>query len=200
MSNDLVACLRELSHGRGVTLFMTLLARFKTLLLLRTGRTDFCVATLMANRAQLRRERVIGPFANTALIRTRIDADLTFGEALNRVREAVWEAYARQELPFDIIAARLADEAGLCPASLVQVYFVLQVAFRRPPRLPVRPFGYQEGRTAMPIDRAWLSIAQGELIGDYRHMRVQKRSFRAEHRPGLDCGLARNPCQSGRKP
>ena len=165
MSNDLVARLRGLSHGRGVTLFMTLLAGFKTLLLFRTGRTDFCVATLMANRAQLRRERVIGPFANTAVIRTRIDADLTFGEALNRVREAVWDAYARQELPFDIIAARLAEEAGLCPASLVQVYFVLQVAFRRPPKLPdvtVRPFGYQEGRTAMPIDRAWLSMALKE--------------------------------------
>ena len=165
MSNDLVARLRGLSHGRGVTLFMTLLAGFKTLLLLRTGRTDFCVATLMANRAQLRRERVIGPFANTAVIRTRIDADLTFGEALTRVREAVWDAYARQELPFDIIAARLAEEAGLCPASLVQVYFVLQVAFRRPPKLPdvtVRPFGYQEGRTAMPIDRAWLSMALKE--------------------------------------
>lgn len=165
MSDDLVARLRGLSHSRGVTLFMTLLAGFKTLLLLRTSRTDFCVATLMANRTQLSRERVIGPFANTALIRTRIDADLTFGEALNRVREAVWEAYARQELPFDIIAARLAEETGLCPASLVQIYFILQVAFRRPPKLPgvtVRPFGYQEGRTAMPIDRAWLSMALKE--------------------------------------
>jgi acyl-CoA synthetase (AMP-forming)/AMP-acid ligase II/acyl carrier protein len=165
LSDDLVARLRDLSHSRGVTLFMSLLAGFKTLLLLRSGRTDICVATLMANRAQLRRERVIGPFANTTLIRTQIDADLTFGEALNRVREAVVAAYARQELPFDIIAARLAEETGLCPASLVQIYFVLQVAFRRPPKLPdvtVRPFGYQEGRTAMPIDRVRLSIALKE--------------------------------------
>jgi acyl-CoA synthetase (AMP-forming)/AMP-acid ligase II/acyl carrier protein len=165
LSDDLVARLRGLSHSRGVTLFMSLLAGFKTLLLLRSGRTDICVATLMANRAQLRRERVIGPFANTTLIRTQIDADLTFGEALNRVREAVVAAYARQELPFDIIAARLAEETGLCPASLVQIYFVLQVAFRRPPKLPdvtVQPFGYQEGRTAMPIDRVRLSIALKE--------------------------------------
>jgi acyl-CoA synthetase (AMP-forming)/AMP-acid ligase II/acyl carrier protein len=165
LSDDLVARLRGLSHSRGVTLFMSLLAGFKTLLLLRSGRTDICVATLMANRAQLRRERVIGPFANTTLIRTQIDADLTFSEALNRVREAVLAAYARQELPFDIIATRLAEETGLCPASLVQIYFVLQVAFRRPPKLPdvtVRPFGYQEGRTAMPIDRVRLSIALKE--------------------------------------
>ena len=165
ISSGLVAQLSALSHSRGVTLFMSLLAGFKTLLLLRSGRNDICVATLMANRAQLRRERVIGPFANTTLIRTQIDADLTFGEALNRVRETVLEAYARQELPFDIIAARLAEETGLCPASLIQVYFVLQVAFRRPLKLPdvtVRPFGYQEGRTAMPIDRAWLSITLKE--------------------------------------
>ena len=165
ISNDLVSHLRALSHSRGVTMFMTLLAGFKTLLLLRTGRPDICVATLMANRAQLRRERVIGPFANTTLIRTQIDADLTFSEALNRVREAVLESYARQELPFDIIAARLAEETGLCPATLVQVYFVLQVAFRRPVKLAdvtVRPFEYQEGRSVMPIDRAWVSITLKE--------------------------------------
>jgi acyl-CoA synthetase (AMP-forming)/AMP-acid ligase II/acyl carrier protein len=165
MSNDLVARLKGLSHSRGVTLFMTLLAGFKSLLLLRSGRTDICVATLMANRAQRGRERVIGPFANTTLIRTQMDADLTFSEALHRVRDAVLEAYAMQELPFDIIAARLAEETGLCPASLVQIYFVLQVAFRRPPKLgevTVRPFGYQEGRTVMPIDRAWLSMTLKE--------------------------------------
>jgi non-ribosomal peptide synthetase component F len=165
LSDGLVASLRDLSHSRSVTLFVTLLAAFKTLLLLRSGRSDICVATLMANRAQLRRERVIGPFANTTLIRSQIDPDLTFGEALNRVREAVLAAHSRQELPFDIIAARLAEETGLSPASLVQIYFVLQVALRRPPKLPgvtVQPFGYQEGRTAMPIDRAWLSIALKE--------------------------------------
>jgi non-ribosomal peptide synthetase component F len=165
ISDALVSRLRGLSNSRGVTLFMTLLAGFKTLLLLRTGRPDICVATLMANRAQLGRERVIGPFANTTLIRTQIDPDLTFSEALNRVRDAVLEGHARQELPFDIIAARLAEETGLCPATLVQVYFVLQVAFRRPVKLPdvtVRPFEYQEGRSVMPIDRAWVSMTLKE--------------------------------------
>ena len=106
---------------------------------------------------------MIGPFANTTLIRTRFDADLTFQEALDRVRDAVLEAYARQELPFDIIAARLAEEDGLDPASLVQFYFVLQVAFRRRIKLhdvAVRPFGYRDGKSALaPIDRTWLRMS-----------------------------------------
>jgi acyl-CoA synthetase (AMP-forming)/AMP-acid ligase II/acyl carrier protein len=163
MSNDLVARLSALGHRRGATLFMILLTGFKTLLLLRSGRADICVATTMANRSQLGRERVIGPFANTTLIRTRFDADLTFQEALTRVRNAVLEAYTRQELPFDIIAARLADEDGLDPASLVQFYFVLQVAFPRQIKLhdvTIRPFGYREGKSVvLPIDRTWLRMS-----------------------------------------
>jgi acyl-CoA synthetase (AMP-forming)/AMP-acid ligase II/acyl carrier protein len=165
ISNDLVARLSELSHSRGATLFMTLLAGFKTLLLLRSGRTDICVATMMANRSHPGTNRVIGPFANTTLIRTRIDADLTFHEALNRVRDAVVEAYARQELPFDIIASRLAKEDGLDPASLIQVYFVLQVTSRHPIKLPdvaVQPFDYRQGQAVIPIDRTWLSMTLAE--------------------------------------
>jgi acyl carrier protein len=163
ISNDLMARLNDLGHSRGATLFMTLLTCFKTLLLLRSGRNDICVGTTMANRSQLGRERMIGPFANTTLIRTQFDADLTFQEALDRVRDAVLEAYARQELPFDIIAARLAEEEGLDPASLVQFYFVLQVAFRRRIKLhdvAVQPFGYREGKSALaPIDRTWLRMS-----------------------------------------
>jgi acyl-CoA synthetase (AMP-forming)/AMP-acid ligase II/acyl carrier protein len=165
VSNDLAARLSALSHSRGATLFMTLLTGLKTLLLARSGRGDICIATSMANRSQLRTERVIGPVANTTLIRTRIDADLSFQEALSRVRDSVLGAHARQELPFDILAARLAEEDGLDPASLIQVSFVLQNAFRRPLKLPevaVRPFAHREGQAVMPIDGTWLKLTLRE--------------------------------------
>jgi acyl-CoA synthetase (AMP-forming)/AMP-acid ligase II/aryl carrier-like protein len=165
VSNDLVARLNALSQSQEVTLFMTLLAGFKALLLARSGRNDICVATAMANRSQLRMERVIGPVANTTLIRTELRADLSFQEALTRVRDSVLEALVNQELPFDIIAARLTEEEGLDPASLAQVFFVLQNAFRRPLKLPdvaVRPFARLEGRPVMPIDRTWLRVTLKE--------------------------------------
>lgn len=165
ITKNLSAHLRALSYEQGATLFMTLLAGFKTLLLLQTGRNDICVATTMANRPQLEAERLIGPLANTTIIRTRLNADLSFREALNRVREAVLETYARQELPFDVIAARLSEEDGLDPASLIQAYFVLQVGFRRPIKtanLTIRPFDYREGQSVMPIDRTWLYMTLKE--------------------------------------
>jgi non-ribosomal peptide synthetase component F len=166
VSKDLVGQLSALSHSRGATLFMALLAGFKTLLLLRSRRNDICVATMMANRSQPGTERVIGPFANTTLIRTRIDGDVSFEEALKRVRDAVVEAYARQELPFDVIATRLAEEDGLDPGSLIQFYFVLQVGFRRPIALhdvAIRPFRYRQGQSVvMPISRNWLKMTLTE--------------------------------------
>ena len=108
---------------------------------------------------------MIGPIATPRSSEPEFDADLSFQEALDRVRDAVLEACARQELPFDILAARLAEEAGLDPASLTQVVFVLQNAFRRSLRLPdvkVEPFVYREGQPVMPINRSWMTMTLKE--------------------------------------
>jgi acyl-CoA synthetase (AMP-forming)/AMP-acid ligase II/aryl carrier-like protein len=162
LSNDLVARLSALAHSRGATLFMTLLAGFKTLLLARSGRGDICVGTSMANRPQLSMERVIGPVANTVIIRTRLDPDLSFQDALGRVRNSVIDAYSGQELPFEALAPRLSrEEDGVEPASLVQVSFVLQNAFRRPLDLidvSARPFACWNGQAVMSVDPTWLSL------------------------------------------
>jgi len=113
----------------------------------------------MANRSQQSAEHVIGPLENTALIRTRMDLKLSFPEALGRVRDAVLDAHANQELPFTSLASRLAEDAG----SLIQVFFVLQNVFRRRLELPgvtVHSFGdiHREGQVVLPIDRTWLTV------------------------------------------
>jgi amino acid adenylation domain-containing protein len=167
LPNDLVARLDALGRSQGGTLFMTLLTGFKALLLARSGRNDICVATAMANRSDLRTERLIGPLENTTLIRTRMDLDLPFQEALARVREAVLEAYARQEYPFETLVARLAEEDGVDPASLSQVMFVLENPLRRQLELTdvaVWPFAnvIRQGQLVLPIDRTALAVTLKE--------------------------------------
>jgi amino acid adenylation domain-containing protein len=161
LSRDLMARLRAFGGSQNGTLFMSLLTGLKALLLARTGCNDICVATAMGNRAQPDTDRVIGPFENTSIIRTRMDPDISFREAFGRVRDAILEAHARQELPFNILAARLAEEDGLDPASLIQVYFTLQNPLRQPLKLPdiaVRPLAdaYREGQPVLPINQSWL--------------------------------------------
>lgn len=157
---------------------MTLLTALKAVLLVRTGRSDICIATAMANRSQPDTDRVVGPFENTTIIRTRMDPHLSFQEALGRVRDAVLEAYTRQELPFEIVATRLAEEEGFDPASLIQVFLVLQNPLRQLIELPdirVQPFGnfYREGQPVLPINHAWLTLMLKErpsgITGSYNY-------------------------------
>jgi amino acid adenylation domain-containing protein len=167
LPSDLVARLDALGRSQGGTLFMTLLTAFKALLLARSGRNDICVATAMANRSDLRTERLIGPLENTTLIRTRIDLDLPFQEALARVREAVLEAYARQQYPFEALVARLAQEDGIDSASLIQVLFVLENPLRQKLELTdvaVQPFANAvlHGQPVLPIDRILLAVTLKE--------------------------------------
>ena len=71
-----------------------------------------------------------------------------------------------QELPFDVIAGQLKKEDDLDPASLMQVFFVLHSAFRRPLKVPnvaVSTFGCREGQQIMQIDRTWLRMTLKEI-------------------------------------
>jgi amino acid adenylation domain-containing protein len=206
---DLVARLGAIGKSQGASLFMTLLAGFKAMLLARSGRGDLCVATAMANRAEQRTERIVGPLENTILIRTRMHLDLSFTEALARVCDAVLEAHANQELPFAILAARLAEADGVDPSPLLQVFFVLQNAFRQRLDLgnvEVHSFGnvYREGEPVLPIDRTWLTVALKQrpsgLTGacSYREDRFEAdagRNWMAEFREILR-KIAANPERS----
>jgi amino acid adenylation domain-containing protein len=158
----LIKRLTALAARHNCTLFMCLLAGLKALLLARTGRTDISVATAMANRAQPDTDRIIGPFENTVIVRTRITPELSFTQALERVRLSVLDAMARQELPFNLLADHL-DQAGIEPASLLQVYFTLQNPLRQPLDLPgiaMESIGNvaREGQPVLPIDQTWLSL------------------------------------------
>jgi amino acid adenylation domain-containing protein len=162
LERELVAGLTAYARQHNATLFMCLLTGLKALLLARTGRTDISIATAMANRAQPDTERIVGPFENTVIVRSRITPDLSFTQALDRVRQAVLDAHARQELPFNILADHLEQE-GIDPASLLQVYFTLQNPLRQPLDLPdiaVRSIGNvaREGQPVLPIDQTWLSL------------------------------------------
>ncbi|SCB28047.1 amino acid adenylation domain-containing protein [Bradyrhizobium shewense] len=162
LDRELISRLTAFAGRHNGTLFMCLLTGLKALLLARTGRTDISIATAMANRAQPDTDRIVGPFENTVIVRTKITPELSFTQALARVRQSVLDAHARQELPFNILADHLERE-GIDPASLLQVYFTLQNPLRQPLDLPDLATGSigniaREGQPVLPIDQTWLSL------------------------------------------
>ncbi|NCS75868.1 MAG: amino acid adenylation domain-containing protein [Microcystis aeruginosa K13-07] len=126
LSPKLSQALTELSHQQGVTLFMTLLAAFDALLYRYTGSGDILVGTPIANRNRSEIEGLIGFFVNTLVMRTDLSDNPSFSQLLTRVREVTMDAYAHQDLPFEMLVEALQPERDLSHTPLFQVAFVLQ--------------------------------------------------------------------------
>src|SRR5262249_32114426 len=101
LSASLTAALKALSQQEGVTLFMTLLAAFKTLLYRHTGQEDILVGSPIAGRSRVETEGLLGCFVNTLALRTDLSSAPTFRALLARVRAVCLDAYTYQELPFE---------------------------------------------------------------------------------------------------
>ncbi|MBP5972479.1 amino acid adenylation domain-containing protein [Brasilonema sp. CT11] len=125
LSQKLTSGLTQLSQQQGVTLFMTLLAAFDTLLYRYTGIEDILVGTPIANRNRSEIEGLIGFFVNTLVLRTDVSGNPSFSELLVRVREMALLAYAHQDLPFEMLVEALQPERNLSHTPLFQVMFVL---------------------------------------------------------------------------
>jgi amino acid adenylation domain-containing protein len=126
MSGEVLAKLKKVSREAGVTLFMTLLAAFKTLLWRYSFQDDIVVGTPIANRTTAEVEGLIGFFVNTLVLRTSLGGEPSFRELLGRVREVALGAYTHQDVPFEKLVEELQVERSLGHNSLFQVWFVLQ--------------------------------------------------------------------------
>ncbi|MEH2262943.1 amino acid adenylation domain-containing protein [Nostoc sp.] len=126
LSQTLTKELKNLSRHSGVTLFMTLLTAFKTLLYRYTGQTDIVVGSPIANRNKVGIESLIGFFINILVLRTDLSGDLSFLELLARVKLTALEAYVHQDLPFEKLVEELQPNRDLSYNPIFQVMFVLQ--------------------------------------------------------------------------
>ncbi|MDZ8108279.1 MAG: amino acid adenylation domain-containing protein [Nostoc sp. DedQUE12a] len=126
LPHSLTQALEALSHQEGVTLFMTLLAAFQTLLYRYTQQEDIAVGSPIANRNHSELEGLIGFFVNSLVLRTDFSGKPTFRELLNRVREVTLGAYSHQDLPFEKLVEELHPERDLSRNPLFQVVFSLQ--------------------------------------------------------------------------
>jgi amino acid adenylation domain-containing protein len=126
LSADLSQRLIALSRTEGLTLFMTLLAAFQTLLYRSTGQADIIIGTDVANRTHLKTEDLIGFFVNLLTLRTNLSGAPTFRQVLRSVREMVLAAYSHQDLPFEMLVEHLRLERKKNRTPLIQALFVLQ--------------------------------------------------------------------------
>ncbi|MEH2088584.1 amino acid adenylation domain-containing protein [Nostoc sp.] len=145
LSQTLTKELKNLSRHSGVTLFMTLLTAFKTLLYRYTGQTDIVVGSPIASRNRAEVDSLIGFFVNVLVLRTDLSGDLSFQELLAQVKSTALEAYIHQDLPFEKLVEEIQPNRDLSYNPLFQVMFVLQNVPISNPRLSDVSVTCQEG-------------------------------------------------------
>ncbi|UNU27128.1 non-ribosomal peptide synthetase [Microcoleus vaginatus] len=136
LPKDLSLALAQLGQQEKATLFMTLLAAFKTLLYRYTGQTDILVGSPIANRNRSEVEALIGFFVNTLVLRSDLNGNPTFRELLRSVREVALGAYAHQDVPIEKLVEELQPERDLSYSPLFQVGFALQNGLTQTLELP----------------------------------------------------------------
>lgn len=126
LPQQLSESIRDFSQREGVTVFMTMLAAFQTLLFRYTGQADIVVGTPIAGRNRIELENLIGFFVNTLALRTTFSGNPTFREVLARVKEVALGAYAHQDMPFEELVRELNPTREGNHAPIFQVMFGMQ--------------------------------------------------------------------------
>ena len=119
----LVQAVTALAQRERASLFMVLLAAFKTLLWRYTGQADLVIGVPSAGRTRVEQENLVGCFANALILRTDLSGNPTFRQLLRRVREVALGAYAHQELPFERLVEELHPERSVRHHPIFQVMF-----------------------------------------------------------------------------
>ena len=84
LSAAMCRALDLLSSQEGVTLFITLLTAFKTVLFHYTGQDDLVVAIPVANGERAEAQPAVGALINILPLRTNLSGDPTFRQLLQR--------------------------------------------------------------------------------------------------------------------
>ena len=126
LSPELTEKLNTLSQQQGVSLYMLLLAAFNLLLSRYSRQDDLCIGSPVANRTHGQTEGLIGFFVNTLVLRSQIKTEQSFIEFLKQTRQTCLDAYAYQDIPFELLVEQLKPDRSMSYNPLFQVMFALE--------------------------------------------------------------------------
>ncbi|RUA17341.1 MAG: non-ribosomal peptide synthetase, partial [Clostridia bacterium] len=126
LPDDIGPAFANLARKEGVTLFMAMLAAFDVLLYRYSGQDDISIGAPISGRTNRATENIIGFFVNTLVLRTDLSGDPKFRQLLQRVRNTALDAYAHQDIPFEMVVETVQPERKLSQSPLFQVMFALQ--------------------------------------------------------------------------
>jgi amino acid adenylation domain-containing protein len=192
--------LKELSRREGVTMFMTLMAAFKTLIYRYTNQHDILISTPIGTRLRPETENLVGYLLNLLIVRTDLSGNPTFRELLKREQEACVGAFAHQEVPFGKLVQELKPKQDASRNPIAQVAFLYldfpEATAMQFLGLTATPIDIDNGASRFDITLAMIETPEGfaisiEYISDiFEHGRMERM---ARHLQVLLEGIIANP-------
>ncbi|HEX7333134.1 MAG TPA: amino acid adenylation domain-containing protein [Pyrinomonadaceae bacterium] len=165
LSTELSERLKAMTRKEGISLFMLILAAFKTLLFRYSGQDDITIGTPIAGRGHVETEKLIGFFVNTLVLRTDLSGNPSFRALLQHVREVVLDAHKHQHIPFEKLVDELHVERTLSYSPLFQVWFFLENAGPEGLQLPgLRLSGLGGGNKTAKFDLTLGAVESAQHI------------------------------------
>ncbi|CAM2005625.1 non-ribosomal peptide synthetase [Acanthopleuribacter pedis] len=161
---SLVDDLNQLARDQGTTLYMVLLAAYKVLLFRYSGEQDIVVGSPIAGRRERAFESMMGLFANTLVMRTRVTPRQGFTDLLAEVKRVSMEAFVHQAAPFEYLLEEINPERSLAHTPWFQMMFTLQNAPASEivlPGLAVEPFWRGNRAAKLDLSAALTETEQG---------------------------------------
>ncbi|WP_097974355.1 non-ribosomal peptide synthetase [Streptomyces sp. gb14] len=126
LPQDLLGRLRTLCADRHDTLHTALLSAYAVLLHRYSELVDITIGTTDAHRDSSGSEGIIGPLANTLVMRADLSGDPTFAELLGRMKEVVRQAHDHRDVPFEDVVTVLGLRRGPDHPPAFQAAFALR--------------------------------------------------------------------------
>ncbi|MCW8879740.1 MAG: condensation domain-containing protein, partial [Kangiellaceae bacterium] len=143
IDRSLTLKLKRLAEQHNCTLYMVLLAIYKTLVNHLTKKEDICIGSPIASRHHREIENLIGLFVNNLALRTKISGNASFTENLQKVKETCLGAFEHQDIPFDKVVNLVVPKRAISFNPLYQIMLVLHNI----------PYEYGANIKPYPIDR-----------------------------------------------
>ena len=128
---ELTKSLKSISNNEGVSLFVTLLTGFKTLLYQYSGQENIVLSSPVAGRYLVETKKLLGYFSNILLLNTDFSNNPTLQDLLHRVSEVTLGAQKHQDLPLQ----KIVEEIGISDGIVSRAMFTLQNAPSQPKAL-----------------------------------------------------------------
>jgi amino acid adenylation domain-containing protein len=144
LRREVTLALTDLTQHEHATMFMAIVALFQFVLGRWANQTDVAVGVPVANRERPETEGLIGLFVNTVVLRSHVEAPLTFRKFLGRVRETVVKALSNADVPFEQVVEALRPRRDLSRTPLFQAMLIFNettAAEASLPGLRLTPFG-----------------------------------------------------------